>query len=674
MADSTGSITTQAGPLDVATIVSKLIEVETKKTLPALVNKGKSISTLISGYGNLKGVLATYQSAIKGLTPASFSSQKAVLTNASTATNATTEPFTTDINSDDSTKSMAQKLKSAAFSSNQIFTTGDSVAIKIGSGSPTFVTLAADATLAGLRDAINRSSAGVTASIITADDGDHLVLESQTGGASNTIKIAANNSLSNLAYDPSRAVPTTMIEIQAARDSTKAVSGTYTVDVLQLAQAQKITSARMAPGTTFDNGILAIKTGNGSTAIIKPATNSLAGVRDAINASDAGILATIVSSSAGDHLVVSAKDSGATNTLRITGTGSFSALSFDPLGTITLPGGPFNQTYDSGSLRLTSGENAIDITPSDTDGNGTIDLSDVMKAINTANNGVTASIVNDGAQNRLVLTPTGTAPVSVTGTQSYADLKGSSMGQLVKAQDAKISIEGVVVTSPSNKVKNAISGVQLNLTKVTTSTDKFTLNISNDTSGITSAANTLVTAYNSLLKSVKDMTKQVISKKLGEVGQSAPLASESSVKTLMSQLRATLIASVEGSGKTSLAQIGITFQKDGSLALDATKFSEAVTNDFGGVSNLFSSKKGVVTQLQKLTDDLLADNGLIATKSKGLEGSQALNTSKQTAVNARLVVLQNSYTKQFNRLNKTLASMSTTRDYLTDQLAKLSAK
>ncbi|ASU38042.1 flagellar hook protein [Herbaspirillum sp. meg3] len=674
MADSTGSISTKAGPLDVATIVSKLMEVETKKTLPALVNRGKSISTLISGYGNLKGVLATYQTAIKGLTPASFSSQKAALTNASSATNATTEPFTTDINSDDSTKSLAQKLKSAAFSRNQIFSAGDSVAIKIGSGSPTFVTLTADATLAGVRDAINRSSAGVTASITTADDGDHLVLESQTGGTGNTVKIAANNSLSSLAYDQSRAVPTTMTEIQAARDSTKAASGTYTVDVLQLAQAQKITSARMAPGTTFDNGILAIKTGNGSTAIIKPATNSLAGVRDAINASDAGVLATIVSSSAGDHLVVSAKDSGATNTLRITGTGSFSALSFTPGGTITLPAVPPGQTYDSGNLRLTSGENSVDITPADTDGNGTIDLSDVMRAINTANNGVTASILNDGAQNRLVLTPTGTSPVSLSGTQSYADLKGSSMGQLVKAQDAKISIEGVVVASPSNKVKNAISGVQLNLSKVTTSTDKFTLNISNDTSGMTSAANTLVTAYNSLLKSVKDMTKQVISKKLGEASQSAPLASESSVKTLMSQLRTALTASVEGGGQTSLAQIGITFQKDGGLALDATKFSAAITNDFEGVSKLFSSKNGGVTQLQKLTEDILADKGIIATKSKGLEGSQTLNSRKQTAVNANLLVLQDSYTNRFNRLNKTLASMGQTRDYLSDQLARLSTK
>ncbi|MFX6803678.1 flagellar filament capping protein FliD, partial [Acinetobacter baumannii] len=90
--------------------------------------------------------------------------------------------------------------------------------------------------------------------------------------------------------------------------------------------------------------------------------------------------------------------------------------------------------------------------------------------------------------NHLVLTPTGssaTAAVSLTGSGDYSGLTMSGMGQLLKAQDAKLSIDGVAVTSTSNKVENAISGVTLNLAKVTTSSDNFTLNISNDTSGIT---------------------------------------------------------------------------------------------------------------------------------------------------------------------------------------------
>lgn len=673
MADSTGSISSNVGPLDVGSSVNKLMEAERRRRMPALAARASSLNTLISGYGNLKGALSTYQTTLKGLTPASFSSQKTTLSNATTGTNATTDPFSVDINSDDSTKSLGQKLKSAVFAKDQLFAAGDSLAIKIGTNPTNFITLKADATLAGLRDAINASSTGVSASIVQADDGNHLVIESQTSGAANTIKLSANNSLSRLAYDPSRA-PTTMTEIQAPRDATKAVSGTYTVEVTQLAQSQKVTSPRMATDKTFDHGILAIKTGTGSTAIIKPVSNSLAGVRDAINASDAGVHASIVSSDAGNHLIISTKDSGAANTLRITGTGTFSPLSFDPSGAITLPGVPSDQVYGAGKLRLMTGNNATDITPTDIDGNGAIDLNDIVKAINTANTGVTASIRSEGTQNRLVLTPSGSSSISLAGTDSYANLMGHSMGQLTKAQDAKIMIEGVAVTSPSNQVKNAISGVQLNLTKVTTPADKFTLHVANDTSGMTTAANTLVSSYNNLLKSVKDMTRQIPSKRRGEPGSSASLANELSVKTLMGQLRDTLATTLERNGKTSLAQIGITFQKDGMLALDTTKFSDAATKNFEAVSNLFSSKKGIVTKLQKLVDETLGDKGPIVSKTKGLESSMAVNAGKQDAANARLLVLQDSYTNQFNRLNKTLSGLDQTKDYLLAQLEKLTKK
>jgi flagellar hook-associated protein 2 len=89
-------------------------------------------------------------------------------------------------------------------------------------------------------------------------------------------------------------------------------------------------------------------------------------------------------------------------------------------------------------------------------------------------------------------------------------------GPTAKAQDAKLTIDGVAVTSTSNKVENVISGVTLNLAKVTTSADNFTLNISNDTSGLTTAANSFVTAYNTLAKAMASLTAQTPSTTLGQ--------------------------------------------------------------------------------------------------------------------------------------------------------------
>ncbi|NUU00171.1 flagellar filament capping protein FliD [Herbaspirillum robiniae] len=686
MATSTGTISTSAGPLDVSTLVSQLISAESQSQLTPLTTQASSYNTLISAYGNLKSALSTYQSAVKGLTEASFSSQKSSVNNAGTGTNLTTDPFTADVNSDDSTKIVAQKIQSAGIASGTTFNAGDSIAIKIGTNSPVFVTLQANATLSGVRDAINAASAGVTASVVTDGSGDHLVLESNTGGTANTIKVTANNSLSGFAYDPSGSTPSTMTQTQAPRDATKAASGTYSVSVSQLAQTQKLSSAGITPGTTFENGLLAIKTGTGSTAIIKPATNTLQGVRDAINSSDAGVNATIVSDGTNDHLVITAKDSGAANTIKITGTGNYSVFSFDPSGSVTSPNVATGQTYASGSLSLKVGDTTVAINPTDLNNSGAIDLNDVMTSINNANAGVTASISNDGTNDHLVLTPTGssaTSAVSLTGAGDYSGLSMGAMGQLLKAQDAKLSIDGVAVTSPSNKVENVISGVTLNLAKVTTSADNFTLNISNDTSGITTAANTFVSAYNTLAKTISDLTKQTPSTTLGESTNSSPLASESSVQTILSQLRNTMFSSVDGgNGISTLSDIGISFQKDGTLALDATKLSTAATNNFAGIANLFSatdpdttnttsSKNGIVTKLQTLMDSLLSDSGLIATKTNGLQASLKINQDRQTAVQTRLSNMKDAYTNQFNQLNVTLASMQATQSYLTQQLANL---
>ncbi|MBV8621884.1 MAG: flagellar filament capping protein FliD [Herbaspirillum sp.] len=685
MATSTGTITTSAGPLDVNTLVSNLMQAESAQDLTPLTNQASSYNALISAYGTLKSALSTYQSAIQGMTTASFSSQKSSVSNAGTGSNLTSNPFTATINSDSSTQILAQKIQSAGVASGTTFNAGDSIAIKVGSGSPTFVTLKANSTIAGVRDAINAANAGVTASVVTDGSGDHLVLESNTGGTANTIKVSANNTLSGFAYDPSSSTPSTMTQTQAPRDATSAASGNYAVSISQLAQTAKLSSAGIAPGTTFDSGLLAIKTGTGSTAVIQPATNTLAGVRDAINASSAGVNATIVSDGTNDHLVITAKNSGAANTIKITGTGSYSVFSSDPSGNTISPNVSTSQTYASGTLNLKVGDTTVAINPT-ANGSGTIDLTQVMSAINGANAGVTASITNDGTNNHLVLTPTGsssTSAVALTGTGDYSGLTMAGMGQMIKAQDAKLSIDGVTVTSPSNQVENVISGVTLNLNSVTNSSDNLTLNISNDTSGLTTAANTFVSAYNTLEKAISSLTAQTPSTTLGQSTNSSPLASESSVQTIVDQLRNTLFATVNGgNGISSLSDIGIAFQKDGTLALDSTKLSTAASSNFAGIANLFtatdpdptnttSANNGIVTKLQTLMTSLLSDTGLIATKTNGLQTSLKLNQDEQTAVQTRLTAMQDAYTNQFNQLNTTLSSMQATQSYLTQQLANL---
>lgn len=679
MASSTGSISTSAGPLDVANLVSQLVAVESKSRLAPLASKSDGFNALIAAYGSLTSALTTYQTALAGLTAAKFSAQKAVVSNSGNGNGndgkTGSDAISADINVDDSTRALAQKIQSGGFASGHQFRAGDSLAIKVGNKPPTFITLKADATVSGLREAINAANAGVTASVVRDDADEHLVLESNTGGTANTLTLRANNSLSPMSFDPRHQRPGAMTQTQAARDATSAAAGNYALSVEQLAQAHKLSSAGISPGTTFDVGVLAIKTGNGSTALIKPAGNTLSGVRDAINAAGAGVNASIVSDGKQEHLVLTAKESGAQNAIRVSGTGDFAVFGSDASGNVSTAAVALEKRFSSGTASLSVGGRSFNLAPVAGTAGAAPGLADVARAINDAKAGVTAAVRREGqgdkAVERLVLTNGGSDAVSLRGNGDYAVLAASAMGQLQRPQDAHFSIDGVAITATSNKIRDAISGVTLNLNKTTRAGDRFTLAVSNDNSGAGSAVSNFVNAFNALSKSLVDLTRQTPSKVRGQAGEQRPLASETMVQGLIGQLRKAVLGAVAGNEHGSLAAIGVSFKKDGTLALDNARLSKVGNTGFDALARLFTDKNGVVTRSQALLEKVLGENGLLAGKTRGLQSSLKTVSDQQTAARERLAHLRDSYTNQFNRLNVMLARMQASQNYLTQQLARL---
>jgi flagellar hook-associated protein 2 len=71
----------------------------------------------------------------------------------------------------------------------------------------------------------------------------------------------------------------------------------------------------------------------------------------------------------------------------------------------------------------------------------------------------------------------------------------------------------------------------------------------------------------------------------------APLNGDSTVRNMQSRLRSMLGTVVKGSGGayTRLADIGVTFQKDGTLAVDSTKLNKALASNFNDVASLFAT-------------------------------------------------------------------------------------
>jgi flagellar hook-associated protein 2 len=244
---------------------------------------------------------------------------------------------------------------------------------------------------------------------------------------------------------------------------------------------------------------------------------------------------------------------------------------------------------------------------------GSTTLTGIRDAINNANMGVTASIVSDGSNNpyHLVLTSTKTGAnanmkITVSGTGGAAadpalanllnyDPAGTqNMQQTAAAQDTLLTVNGISVQSHQTDVSGAIDGVTISAKQTGTST----LNVARDTKSVTDAINGFVKAYNTLNTTISNLTSyDPTTQKAGA------LQGDFTVRSIRSQLRAQLDKAVQGQdGITTLSQIGITFQKDGSLAVDSTKLNTAMTSNFNSIAGLFAAVGEATDSLVTVAD------------------------------------------------------------------------
>lgn len=271
-------------------------------------------------------------------------------------------------------------------------------------------------------------------------------------------------------------------------------------------------------------------------------------------------------------------------------------------------------------------------------GAGDQSLQGIRDAINKADMGVTATIVSDGSSKpyHLVLTSnkTGeetTMKVTVGGEDgdapdpAIAALLGydptgvQNMTQTAGAQSTKLNVNGIEVKSDSTSVKDAIQGVTLDVTTV----GSTTLTVSKDTAAISTAVNDFVKAYNELNKTISGLTSYNAETKKGGV-----LQGDASVRSIQSQLRKQISAVMEGAGGklNSLSQVGIGFQKDGSLSVDSTKLNKAITEnaaDFGGLFAAMGSTTDNMIKFDSSTAATKAGTYAIDITSLATQGSLA---------------------------------------------------
>jgi flagellar hook-associated protein 2 len=472
--------------------------------------------------------------------------------------------------------------------------------------------------------------------------------------------------------------------LAATADGT-AANGSYSIAVTQLATSQKLATSAYASATdVIGTGTLNISFGTYTASpasftanadkqalsiTIDSTNNTLSGIRDAINAKNASVSASIVNDGSGNRLVITSKDTGAVNSLK------------------------------------------IDVT--DGDGNST-----------------------DGTG----LSALAYDPLSTVGA-------GKNMTQLVGAQNALLTVDGLSISKPSNTLNDVIQGVTLNLKSITSV--NTTLEIATDTDTIQSSVQNFVDAYNKLNSSLRDLTKFVE----GGSTSNGPLLGDSTTRDIMVKLKSMLARpSTTATTFRTLSDIGVKSGENGVLTLDTAKLTTALNTNLTDVAKLFSPSattsdpqvtyvsssnktqtgtyainvtslgtssqdaagmingvtaygsgasligaadnaaqglkvsingsatgsrgtvtfnKGLAGELSSMIGGWLDTTGSLTVKTDGIQTSIKALNKKSTDLSAKLPAIEARYRAQYAKLDALLSGMQSTSSYLSQQIAAL---
>ena len=355
-------------------------------------------------------------------------------------------------------------------------------------------------------------------------------------------------------------------------------------------------------------------------------------------------------------------------------------------------------TFGGGTLTFKIGDKNLSVVVDEA--NNT--LAGIRDAINVGGKdiGLTATIVTDDAGARLVLSSASTGAgedITVEGKTTNAGL-GSRLLEalsfdgsiaepdpsdeaamalyregpmtLSKAQSAQISVDGLLITSKTNKVEGAIEGVTLDLKAKTIANEPLTVTVAEDKAGVKKQIQSFVDSYNKLIGVINAQTK-VTSVGEGKAPVTGALVGDATARTLLNPIRNELV-NVQGDGALrALTDIGITTQKDGTLAIDSAKLDKAMASNFGELSGMFTGDKGLASRLDAKLKPYTETGGILEQRNKAMTETIAKIDDQKETLTRRITSLQERLYKQFNAMDLLVGQLSNTSSSLLASLENL---
>lgn len=339
----------------------------------------------------------------------------------------------------------------------------------------------------------------------------------------------------------------------------------------------------------------------------------------------------------------------------------------------------------TGTLTFNVGGVSTNITIDES--NNTLD--GVASAINDANAGVSAGIVDTGSGYRLVLSSNESGisnaiqvSVSGDGDGSDTDTGGlsrfafdgttSNLTETVQAKDAQLEVNGIAITRSSNIVEGVVDGVTFDLK----STGISSVSVARDSDAVAGRVQEFVDKFNAL--------QDVIKKYSGfdsASGRGGVLSGDSTIRSIQSDLRGLLTTIPEGledSPVRMLGDIGIaTDPSTGKLEFDQAKFKQQLDDNPGAVSALFAERDGVDGIAGRTLDRLegfLSSNGSLSNRTDGLNKTLSNIQDQRDQLELRIASYEERLINQFSAADSLIAQIQSTGNFVSQQLAAIAPR
>lgn len=407
-----------------------------------------------------------------------------------------------------------------------------------------------------------------------------------------------------LAFNPVRATSSDTT-VASLTGSSNAAAGIYSLTVSRLAQAQKIASSAQTDTTTALNkaGTFEI---NGKVVQVA-ATDSLQKIAQNINGAGAGVTASLIDGGSGHaYLTIAANSTGLANKMQIadiTGSvlGSLGVLSGAASPRETITNGVTSENFSSQSQTLGQLLPNSGLTTASFQVNGntvnvdfsTDTLASLATKITAAGSPSAVRSVTDSSGNSTykldIVSSVGgdTFTDSQNVLQALGVLQQAPASQLVQAQDASYTLDGVPLTSATNVITTAIPGATLTLLKgdATTPTTS-TLSLTKDTTAIQQSIQAFADAYNSTIDYIGQYSS-FDSKSF----DSGPLFGDPTAQQVVSGVSSLLFTSMPGAtgAYKNLASVGFGLDEDGKITVDSSKLADAINNSPDSLKSLFET-------------------------------------------------------------------------------------